>query len=114
MERLAITDVQPGMQAFVDLRIYDGQKSAWFDSLDLPEKTMPYITEVHFTKWYSANHCMIVGTIPFFPPDHSKHTLWFSAFDLMAFVYMEWPYFSTVFLDESKRAKFPKILDDSD
>jgi hypothetical protein len=110
MERLAITDVQPGMQAFVDLRIYDGQKSAWFNRLNLPMKTKPYIIRVNCT----ACSVMFVGTIPFFPPNHSKHTLWFSAFDLMAFVYMEWPYFSTVLLNESKRAKFPQILDDSD
>jgi hypothetical protein len=114
IERLAITDVQPGMSAFVDLRIYDGDKSAWFDSLDLPVKTKPYITRVDFTKWYSPNHCMIVGTIPFFPPNHSKHTLWFSAYDIMAFVYMDWPYWTTVLLDESNRQQFPRIFDESD
>jgi len=114
MERLTITDVQPGMEAFVDFRIYDGQNSAWFDSLDLPVKTKPYTTQVNFTKWHSPNHCVIVGTIPFFPPNHPKHTLWFSAYDIMAFVHLINPYWDTVLLNESDRPKFPKILEHSD
>ena len=35
MGKQPITNVQPGVEAFVDLRIYDGQHSAWFDSLSL-------------------------------------------------------------------------------
>ena len=47
--KLAITTVQPGMEVIVNLRIYDGTRSTWFDSLSLPDKTGPYITRVIFT-----------------------------------------------------------------
>ena len=108
--KLAITTVQPGMEVFVDLRIYDGARSTWFDSLSLPDNTRPYVTRVILSKWYHQNHRMIVGTVPFFPPDHPKHTLWFSAYDIMAFVHMDWPYWTTVLLDESNRIKYPHVL----
>ena len=108
--KLAITTVHPGMEVFVDLRIYDGVRSTWFDSLSLPDNTRPYVTRVILRKWYHPNHRMIVGTVPFFPPDHPKHTLWFSAYDIMAFVHMDWPYWTTVLLDESNRIKYPQVL----
>ena len=112
MGKQPITNVQPGVEAFVDLRIYDGQHSAWFDSLSVPDKTKPYITRVIFKKWYSKNHTTIVGIVPFFPVDHEKHTLWFTAYDIMAFVYMDWPYWTTTLIDAqvSLSAQYRKIL----
>ena len=75
-------------------------------------KTKPYITRVIFKKWYSKNHTTIVGIVPFFPVDHEKHTLWFTAYDIMAFVYMDWPYWTTTLIDAqvSLSAQYRKIL----
>ena len=46
IEKLAITSVSPFVEAYVNLRIYDGRTSMWFDNLRLPNKTRPYITRI--------------------------------------------------------------------
>ena len=107
--KLAITTVQPGMEVFVDLRIHEGTRSTWFDSLSLLDNNRLYITRVILTKWYHRDHRMIVGAVPF-RPDHPKYTLWFNAYDIMAFVPMDWPHWTTILLDESNRIKYPQVL----
>ena len=66
--KLAITTVQPGMEVFVDLRIHEGTRSTWFDSLSLLDNNRLYITRVILTKWCHRDHRMIVGAVPFFDP----------------------------------------------
>ena len=76
MERLTITAVQPQTEALVDFRIYDGRTSAWFDSLSLPDKTLPYITPIVFTEWEDPRtRREIVAVVPFFGVNHPKYKL---------------------------------------
>ena len=98
------------MDVFIDLRIYDGRSSMWFDSLSLPDKARPYITRVSLVKWANRNHSEIEAVVPFFGINHSKYKLILTAYDIMAYVFIDWPYWTTVLLEEKDRAKFPHIL----
>ena len=110
IEKLAITAVWPGVNAFVDFRIYDGRTSAWFDSLSLPDKTRPYITPITFTRWEHHNGLEIEAIVPIFGAHHQKYKLILSAYDVMAYVFIDWPYFTTNMLDFADRNKFPQLL----
>ena len=110
MQSLAITDFQPGMDGFVNIRIYDGRKSMWFDSLKLPIKDKSYITPIRFTKWYGSNQRVIEAIVPIFGRHHSKYTLYLTAYDLMAYVFADEPYWTTVLLDKQDLIRNPQIL----
>ena len=111
MEKLAITTVSPSVEAFVNLRIYDGRTSSWFDNLSLPKPTHPYITRIIFTQWYTNHNTTKIGAIvPYFPPNHPKYRLILTAYDIMAFVHLEWSPWSTTLIDENDRSKYPRIL----
>jgi len=46
-----ITRIVPGDTVYLDLRFFDGENSAWFDSLDLPEKEKSYYVQIRIRKW---------------------------------------------------------------
>ena len=114
MEKLAITSVSPLLflfEDFVNLRIYDGRTSMWFDNLRLPDKTRPYITRIIFSHWCRrANHCEIEAIVPFFGTTHPKYKLILTTYDIMAYVLLDWPYWTTTLLDNNDRIKFPQLL----
>ena len=110
MEKLIITSVAPGMEAFVNMRIYDGRSSTWFDSLNLPVKDKPYITPIRFTRWYSRSQRIIEAIVPLFDAQHSKHTLYLTEYDIMAFIFPDRPYWTTVLLEQQDLIRFPQIL----
>jgi hypothetical protein len=110
LEKLAITTVEPVSEAFLDLRLYDGRSSAWFDSLNLPDKSKPYITRIVFTKWANSNKREIEAIVPFFGPQHPKYKISLSAYDVMAYVHLDWPYWTTVLLEDQHKRMFPQIL----
>ena len=109
MERLAITDFSPNMDAFVNLRIYDGRTSTWFDSLNLPDKEKTYIAPIRITKWYSSNHRMLEAVVPIFGPRHAKYTLYLTNYDLMAYIFTNQPQMS-ILLEQQDLIRFPAIL----
>ena len=43
--KLAITTYQPQDKVYIDLRYYDGETTAWFDSIDLPHSMFSYVVE---------------------------------------------------------------------
>jgi hypothetical protein len=53
---LVITKISPGDICYLDLRIFDGQTSTWFDNLDLPEKRKTYMFKIHVVKWIGTTH----------------------------------------------------------
>ena len=110
LEKLAITDFSPGMDAFVNIRIYDGRSSTWFDNLGLPDKTQPYITPIRFTRWYSANHSILEAVVPIFGAQHSKYTLYLTAYDLRAYILLDRPYWESRLLEPQDLIRYPQIL----
>jgi hypothetical protein len=113
LEKLAITTISPSKHAFINLRIYDGQTSTWFDSLNLPYHNKTYITPIIFTKWYHRhNHSMIVAIVPIFDKTHDKHTLFLTSYDMMAYVLLDRPSGdSTVLLNFENQDKYPQLFD---
>jgi hypothetical protein len=101
------------MEAFVDLRIFDGRSSMWFDSLNLPEKTLPYITRIIFTKWANRNnHREIEAIVPFFGSKHPKYKLILNSYDIMAYVFLldDYPYWTSVLVEDKHKRIFPQLL----
>jgi len=111
INKLSITSVRPNMEAFVDIRIYDGTTSSWFDSLNLPDKTRPYIMPIRFMRWYNrSNHRMIEAIVPLFGKNHQKYTLYLTEYDLMAYVYLDRPYWTTNLLEPNDLVLYPQLL----
>ena len=51
VNKLAITKIAPGDICYLNLRVFDGTTSAWFDSLNLPDKAKTYVFKIHVMKW---------------------------------------------------------------
>ena len=110
IEKLAITTVQPNMEAILNLRIYDGRRSTWYDGCNLPDKDKTYAVKIRFTSWANSNHRVIIAVVPFFPTTHPKYTLWLTAYDIQAYVYLDdIPYWTTKILTNNDRT-FPQLL----
>ena len=110
IEKLAISDFQPDMEAFVNMRIYDGLSSTWFDNLRLPDKTYPYITPIRFTRWYNRSHRILEAVVPIFGPTHPKYTLFLTAYDFMTYVLPDRPYWESHLLEQPDLIRYPQIL----
>jgi hypothetical protein len=110
IEKLAITEFQPGMEAYVNIRIYDGKSSQWFDSLKLPNTKYPYVVAIKFSKWYRNNHRVIEAVVPLFGPTHSKYTLYLTAYDLQAYIIPGYFYWGFQLLEDQHLIRYPQIL----
>jgi hypothetical protein len=110
MEKLSITTVSPNDRAYMHLRIYDGRTSMWYDSLNLPDKAIPYVTPIIFTRWINRNnHREIEVIVPVFGKTHSKYKLILSSYDIMAYVFLDTPYWYN-HVDGNTIHKYPQIL----
>jgi hypothetical protein len=111
MNKLSILDYSPGMEAFVILRIYDGESSTWYDNLNLPEPHKPYITPIRLTRWYNAKHTILEAVVPIFGKNHPKYTIYLYYYDFMAYVFAEKPQdYQAHLLDQQDLIRFPQIL----
>jgi hypothetical protein len=79
LERLAITGLQPGDTAYLNLRFFDGNSSAWFDALDLP-KGYDYVVGVTVDKFVNKQRSKAVIKCATF---NQSYTL--STYDIMAY-----------------------------
>jgi hypothetical protein len=99
------------MEAYVNLRIYDGETSTWFDNLKLPEPHKSYITPIRFTRWYNNKHTILEAVVPVFGKDHPKYTIYLYYYDFTAYIFTEQPQDSHVhILDQQDLIQFPQIL----
>ena len=87
------------MEAFVNIRIYDGRSSTRFDNLGLSDRKYPYITPIRSTRRYSSNHSIIEAVVPIFGAQHSKYTLYLTAYDLRAYILSDRPYWESYLLE---------------
>ena len=66
------------------------------------------MTPIHFTRGVNAKHTEIEAIVPFFGKQHPKYKLILTAYDIMAYVHIDLPYWETILVEN--RAKFPAVL----
>jgi len=69
IKKLRITKFVPGDTVYLNLRYFDGDSSAWFDALDLPEKDKSYYVQLRIRSWKSNMHLEAVAFCPVFNCD---------------------------------------------
>ena len=77
-------------------------------TVSLPDKQYPYVTPIIFHRWTNNKHCEIEATVPFFGSTHPKYKLILTAYDIMAYVIMERPYWETILVEDP--LVFPTIF----
>ncbi len=107
MNKLVIVDVDVGMSVYLDLRYFDGIDRAWFDSLDLPEKSKTYVVSIEFDKWVSRQHTKISAKCRTF---NSK--LMLTSYDVYAFIVRvdDFNVDHMVIITPDMKQQFPKIF----
>jgi len=80
--RLSITTVTIGEKAYLDLRFFDGYSSAWYDSRNLPELHLTYVTSVRYLWWSRAHNKRVIAHVPLL---NNSYEL--SAYDIQAYVH---------------------------
>ena len=112
---LVITEFQPGSDAFLDLRFYDGRSSTWFDSLDLPKSALhlpnsgnlTYVTPITFTRWVNRKHTEIEAMVHFWGVDS---LIRLQQYDIQACVYPQHLPSSQIIVDQNSREQFKHLL----
>ena len=116
INKLAIDGFQPGDNAYLDLRFYDGRSSSWFDSLNLPHSTsdipvsanLMYVTPVTFTRWLNNKHTEIEARVPFWGPDSMIRL---KPYDIQSCVHSQFLPSHQVLVDHRSRQQFQHLLD---
>ena len=66
LSKLTITTVSIGDLAFLNLRYFDGETSAWFDSLNLPHPSKLWVANIRFIAWPNKQYCKIKAHVDIF------------------------------------------------
>ena len=64
-----ITGFVPGDTVYLNLRYFDGDSSAWFDALNLPEKEKGYYVQLRIRNWKNNRHSEVDAFCPVFNCD---------------------------------------------
>ena len=78
LNRLAITTMAVGDHGFLSLRFFDGPTSAWFDSLQLPDKTRRYVVPFVAVRFNKAQ-TIVSLSVPLFAQEYRLQ-----AYDILA------------------------------
>ena len=66
LSKLTIITVSIGNLAFLNLRYFDGENSAWFDSLNLPHPSKLWVAKIRFIAWPNKKYCKIQAHVDIF------------------------------------------------
>ena len=86
LNKLAITTLEIGQTAWLNLRYYDHQNLAWYDSLGFPDKSKTYVVPIKTTKWTNKQHTKIDARVPLM-----SHTIDLTTYAVQAFVFTSTP-----------------------
>jgi hypothetical protein len=102
-----ITRLMPGDTAYLDLRYFDGETNAWFDSLDLPDKHKVYYVQVRGRNWTSNRHNEIETHCETF-----GSTIYLNNYDVQALVLTEEEFVEgrDILVTAAYRQQYPKIF----
>lgn len=107
LEKTSITTINIGDEVFLNLRYFDGKKTAWFDALHFPDKRKIYVLHGIFTKFNNRTHTRIVLVIPML-----KKQFVLSAYDILANVITQADYNDENYIQitEDYRLSYPAIF----
>ena len=102
LNKLAITTLSTGSSLFLDLRYYDGVDRRWFDSLNLPSKSL-HLVSASVSGMLKKGRVAVLS-VPLFNCTHEL-----TASDVTMYVHTTVPHGVEV-VDESWRAAYPQIF----
>jgi hypothetical protein len=108
IKRGRITRLVPGDLVYLNLRYFDGDSSAWFDSLDLPEKDKSYFAQVRVLRWTNNRHNEVEGRCNVF---NCNVTL--NNYDVQAVILTEQEFIDDrdILVTEAFRVQYPKMFE---
>jgi hypothetical protein len=106
IDRTVITLVNPGQEAYMNMRYFDDTDRAWFDGLNLPEKHKQHLVAIEFRRWKNRNRKSIIAFSPLFNMEMELTT-----YDVFATVIQN-PNFDEdyVYVDANFGAAYPAIF----
>jgi len=107
MNKQPITRVVPNDTVYLDLRYYDGTDSAWFDSLELPEKDKIYTVKIRVLAWENRSHTKLKAYCEVFDMD-----LFLTTYDTYALIITQEDYNDEkyILVTANMRRQYPKIF----
>lgn len=102
--KLMITSVSPGADAYLNIRFFDGRTSAWFDSLELPNPAVDYVVHCRVVRWLTKTRSRVAVYCDIFAAEYKlAHS------DVIMYLYSATlPSFTVI--DESYRPLYPRIF----
>jgi len=103
-----ITRLVPGDVVYLNLRYFDGDSSAWFDSLDLPEKDKTYYVQLRIRRWMNITHNAVEAHCATF---NCNVTL--NNYDVQSVILTEGEFIEDrdILVTEAFRLQFPKMFE---
>ena len=109
INKLAITSWNVDDDIYINMRIYDGLDSSWFDSLNIPDLSKKYLTKAKIRGWKNAKRSKIICYI-----EASNSNLTLSNYDICTFCYnlpeINRNKNSFVIIDKKSASKFPNLI----
>ena len=104
LNKLSITTIALGDHGYLSLRFFDGIKSTWFDSLQLPDKRRRYVVPF-IAKQLNAAHTAISLYVPLFEQEYKVQ-----AYDVLAHTVVDIVPDLHVLVTAPLLAQHPRIL----
>lgn len=106
LNRSVITDVEPGIRVFVDLRSYG---ATWYQQLSLPDADHnTYVVVYEYIRWHSAAHRKIIVLCPIFDEQFTVDHCFVKAYGRC----VSFDASSMVLIDRDFIKRFPQVLPD--
>jgi len=103
-----ITNITPGDTVYLNLRYFDGETNAWFDSLELPDKLKDYCVQLRLQRWKDNAHTTIRAQCDVF-----NCSIDLNAYDIMTLVVTEVDFTDEthILVTDQFRHQYPKIFE---
>ena len=110
MNRQAITRIVPNDTVYLNLRYFDGTDSAWFDSLDLPEKDKIYSVKIRVLAWENRNHTKLKAFCEIYNME-----IILTTYDVYALVTTEEDFVDdkNILVTVNLRQQYPRLFEDN-
>ena len=91
---------------YLNLRYYDGSKTAWYDNLNFPEVEKTYVVEIKFLQFTNASHRHIQVLVSL-----SNNRLCLNTYEVFAYcLHTNMDLSKVVIVDETFRVGYPQLF----